>query len=275
MIPTVAVADSGLLISRLGFGCARIVGGSEMAATRRLIETALECGIRHFDTAPSYGGGQSEAVLGDILAGVAGVTIATKLGIPRPAQAGAMPLRQRLYRRFMRPVLAAAPGLKRALIAVASSRPRPGESPAPRHVLTAGMAQRSLDESERLLRRRPDIVLLHEPGQLDLDDDVLVLFETWRRQGRIAAYGTGSGVAVPIAMQAGSVVQQRYDPDAEVAVAPSHTALFHGVLASRTGIAVDQRVRDAMSRYPEAAMVFSASVPAQIRAVCRAFEAAI
>lgn len=274
MIPTVTVANSSLMITRLGFGCARIVGGSEMVATRRLIETALECGIRHFDTAPSYGGGESEAVLGDILAGVAGVTIATKLGIPRPAQAGAMPLRRRLYRRFMRPVLAAAPGLKRALVAVARSRPQPIEAAAPRYGLTADMAQRSLDESERLLRRRPDIVLLHEPGQLDMDDDMPVLFEAWRRQGRIAAFGTGSGAAVPIAMQVGSVVQQRYDPDADAVVAPSHTALFHGVLASRSGVAVDRRVRDAMSRYPDAAMVFSASAPAQIRAVCKAFDAA-
>ena len=52
------------MTDRLGFGCGRLRAGLEERNSRRLIEAALERGIRYFDTAPSYGDGASERVLG-------------------------------------------------------------------------------------------------------------------------------------------------------------------------------------------------------------------
>lgn len=72
-------------IDRIGLGCARLMGGSEAASSRKLVEVALALGIRHFDTAPYYGEGASETVLGNVLGGVEGVTVTTKIGIARPA----------------------------------------------------------------------------------------------------------------------------------------------------------------------------------------------
>src|SRR5262245_5656199 len=109
MMPTLLVAGSKISITRIGFGCARIHGGSELRASARLIEAALALGVRHFDTAPSYGGGLSETVLGSALAGVQDATITTKIGIRRPERVPARYSARVLYRRFARPVISRLP----------------------------------------------------------------------------------------------------------------------------------------------------------------------
>ena len=78
MIERINVAGSNTQISRIGFGCARIYGGRELKNSARVIEAALAAGIRHFDTALSYGEGEFEDVLGRILANVPEITISTK-----------------------------------------------------------------------------------------------------------------------------------------------------------------------------------------------------
>ena len=81
------VGERDIAVSQLGFGCARLFGGVEKRHASGMLERAYELGIRHFDTAPSYGHGQSENVVGDVFAGVADITVMTKVGIPRPAGA--------------------------------------------------------------------------------------------------------------------------------------------------------------------------------------------
>jgi D-threo-aldose 1-dehydrogenase len=46
----------------LGFGCAALMGRGERHA-QRLLETAFDAGIRHFDLAPLYGQGDAEKAL--------------------------------------------------------------------------------------------------------------------------------------------------------------------------------------------------------------------
>lgn len=61
---------TGLQVSTLGFGCGN-VGGLMVRGTpaerERAVARALELGINYFDTAPSYGDGQSELHLGQVL----------------------------------------------------------------------------------------------------------------------------------------------------------------------------------------------------------------
>ena len=61
---------TGLQVSRLGFGCGN-VGGLIIRGTHqdraRAVTRAMEAGINYFDTAPSYGNGQSEQNLGEVL----------------------------------------------------------------------------------------------------------------------------------------------------------------------------------------------------------------
>lgn len=79
----VAIADSDVKVTRVGLGCHRLYGGAELKTSMRLVEAALDAGIRHFDTAPLYGLGLSEDALGVALKGVPDVTITTKVGIAR------------------------------------------------------------------------------------------------------------------------------------------------------------------------------------------------
>lgn len=255
-IATLRIAGSDLCITRVGFGCARILGGREAAATARLIEAALRVGIRHFDTAPSYGDGASETLLGDVLAGVPDVTIATKVGAPPPVAVPASLPRQ-AYRRLVRPVLAHLPAVKRALVAAAARSA--AAAPPPVVALSSDAVRRSLDRSERNLRRRVDLLLLHEPDQLTLAADVAALFDRFKAQGRIAAFGGGTGGTLAADWSFGTVRQQRFGP----ATGPG-TAILHGVLRGAGPLSPRDRLAQALAARPDAAFLFSASAPAQI-----------
>ena len=60
------LGKTGVSVTILGLGCAHIAG--ENIDTRAIVETALDGGVRYFDTAPNYKG--SEEALGPLLADV-------------------------------------------------------------------------------------------------------------------------------------------------------------------------------------------------------------
>ena len=73
-------------IEHVGFDCANLALESTRGRALRLLETAYEVGIRYFDTAPFYGEGYSERLLGDFLkTHREGVTVATKIALNVPA----------------------------------------------------------------------------------------------------------------------------------------------------------------------------------------------
>lgn len=282
-LPCIEVYGTPVRISRVGFGCARLFDGVERRASARLIEAALECGIRHFDTAPSYGDGGSEQVLGEVLRGMSEVTLTTKIGIPRPDRPSES-WRGRWYRRFLRPALAHAPSLKRRLLALAAGRvdgsglSRDAAAPVPRRIDPAAVA-RELEISLSLLRRDAiDLYMIHEPECLVIDADLLAAFAALRRQGLIRGFGYAFGGRASAWPEGIDVVQSQYPPKGELAlpvtVAQAPTRIFHGVMRPPKGELVGslavggpQALADALRRYPCAAILFSASTPRQIREV--------
>ena len=67
---------------RVGFGCVALAGLASPRQARNLLEGVFELGIRHFDTAPIYGRGYSERLVGDFLRDKRQhVSIATKFGL--------------------------------------------------------------------------------------------------------------------------------------------------------------------------------------------------
>src|SRR5262245_32083549 len=84
-MPLPEISLFGRTTTRIGLGCGRLIGGTSFRTSARLVEAALELGIRHFDVAPSYGLGTAEDVLGAVPGGVRDVTVTTKIGAPRPA----------------------------------------------------------------------------------------------------------------------------------------------------------------------------------------------
>src|SRR6266699_3547221 len=76
------LGPSGLLVSVAGLGCNNFGRRLDAAATRSVVDAAIDVGITLLDTADIYGGGGgSEALLGEALAGRRDkVVLATKFG---------------------------------------------------------------------------------------------------------------------------------------------------------------------------------------------------
>ena len=88
----------GLRVSVVGLGCNNFGSRIDEQQAARVVHAALDEGITHFDTAESYGGGESEAFLGKALGARRDqAVIATKFA-PRPSDEPYRPglLRQRI-----------------------------------------------------------------------------------------------------------------------------------------------------------------------------------
>jgi aryl-alcohol dehydrogenase-like predicted oxidoreductase len=147
-------------VSALGFGCASLGSRISARAGRRALDEAFERGVSWYDTAPPYGDGQSEAILGRFLAGKRDrVVLCTKVGIPRPGKSGL----RGLAKPFLRGAINLLPELRVRLAA--------GRRTQMRTPITAEMIERSVTESLRSLNvEQVDILALHEPTPVEAAD---------------------------------------------------------------------------------------------------------
>jgi D-threo-aldose 1-dehydrogenase len=184
MLETIELAGTGRRTTRLGFGCSGLMGGLSERESLRLLETAFDAGIRHFDVAPAYGHGRAERCLGKFLRGKREqVTVTTKYGILPPSHAGLLGI----ARGVLRPVLRRLPAIReRAAQAAAGLRSKARFS--------VEEARRSLEKSRRELgTNRIDAWLLHEATASDLDgSDLLPFLKGMQEQGVIGAFGCGT-----------------------------------------------------------------------------------
>jgi aryl-alcohol dehydrogenase-like predicted oxidoreductase len=71
-----------LEVSEVGLGCNNFGRRLDLDGTRAVIDAALAAGVNFLDTADTYGGGESEKLIGQVLKGRWGeVVIATKFGM--------------------------------------------------------------------------------------------------------------------------------------------------------------------------------------------------
>ncbi|MDR3448724.1 MAG: aldo/keto reductase, partial [Alphaproteobacteria bacterium] len=208
---------AGVSTSRIGFGCGRLVGGAAMKQSRVLVETALNLGIRHFDTAPSYGLGSSEDVLGAVLEGQSDVTIVTKVGQARPSAPGL----KAFARQALRPLLMRAPALRARLAKATAPGSAPSYSPG---AIAASLA----DSLTRLRRSCVTATLLHEIDAQSLTPDVVRAMHEQRDLGRTLALGSGTGAGLDGLVPFGTISQYRWQPD--VADCPAGDVILHGAL---------------------------------------------
>ena len=75
------ITPAQLPVSQIGLGCVTFGREIDEAASHALLDHALACGVRHFDTAAAYGAGASEKILGKWLGSrrPTGISIATKI----------------------------------------------------------------------------------------------------------------------------------------------------------------------------------------------------
>lgn len=168
--------------SVLGFGTTRLMAAATSKERSALLQAAFDAGITHFDTAPYYGYGAAERLLGEFLVGKRDqVTVTTKFGIEGPAVLGA-----RWVNVVARRVLRLLPGLRLALS-------RKAQALTAKSVFTAQSARASLDRSLAALRSDyVDLFLLHEPTLEDAaSEEIGEFLEGEVHRGRILAYGCG------------------------------------------------------------------------------------
>lgn len=148
--------------AKLGFGTAPVSGTLSKRERLALLAAAYESGIRHFDTAPLYGWGTGEEVMGEFARGRnAELTIVTKVGIEPPSFAS------------------------RALAKATQSTARPQIR---RFALND--VRRSVETSLRkLMVDRLDALLLHEPESEDVTPDLVSELERMRAAGKVQAIG--------------------------------------------------------------------------------------
>jgi aryl-alcohol dehydrogenase-like predicted oxidoreductase len=82
MHTTRTLGSSGIVVSATGIGCNAFGTRIDLDRTRAVVDAAFEHGVTLFDTADSYGRGQSEELLGTALVGRRDeVIVATKFGM--------------------------------------------------------------------------------------------------------------------------------------------------------------------------------------------------
>lgn len=168
----------------VGFGCSSLTSVGRKEALR-LLETAFEAGVRHFDVARYYGYGEAEGILGEFLKTRRGqVTVTTKFGIDPPRRTSAL----RLVLRAGRQILRLVPAARKAVQQRASAVLVKGNA------FSVTDARRNLETSLRELGTECiDFYLLHDyvPGNASPDDLVAFLRQA-ASAGKIRRFGVGT-----------------------------------------------------------------------------------
>jgi D-threo-aldose 1-dehydrogenase len=190
----VQLTGTDIRCSVLGFGCARLMGRLSRRQSLRTLAAAYEQGITVFDTARSYGWGESEAVVGEFASGKRDrLVLITKLGILPPP-------RNRL-RQFLKPLvrsvlsLATRHRLTTVTGAIRAQIQQRVSSQVQRHY-DLETARRSLDTSLKALRTDyVDVLFIHAPLYEQIADGKLLdyLCEVLRA-GKARAIGVSTDI---------------------------------------------------------------------------------
>ena len=179
----------GVVSSAIGFGCAPILGSVDADRARTALKCALDCGVNHFDVAPSYGYGEAEGFLGRELGSRRkDCVVVTKFGIDvNPAAKVLKPLKN-----IVRAVLKRGQGGggQSGAKSIAGNLMRRVE-------MTAPNMQASVERSLRRLRSDYiDVLMLHEPsGSLANLEELIATADRLKQDGKLRAFGLSTMLA--------------------------------------------------------------------------------
>ncbi|RFZ85778.1 aldo/keto reductase [Mucilaginibacter terrenus] len=178
---------NGIISSKLGFGCASILGAIDSSTARRAVHGALAHEINYFDLARSYGYGEAESFLGNILKDRRkDVVIASKFGIKANWKA-----------KLLKPIKPVVRLLKSKTAdkKIVADKGAPVSTIADRfHNRVEITAKEMVDSLEQSLRNLKtdylDYFFVHEPVCAIYDiDEVLRAAEALKQSGKIRAFG--------------------------------------------------------------------------------------
>jgi hypothetical protein len=234
-------------LARLGLGCGRLRAGAEESNSRRVLDAAVECGIRYFDTAPSYG---SEKVLGRGLRGIRQeVQVCTKVGMRGSKPNSAARVRA-LTITAMRGVL--PDGALNWLKHVRRAPMRTTVAQRGYGNFDAASIRSSVQESlEKLETDRLDCLMLHEPRLSDPTQEVESLLRGLVHEGIAARLGVGTGYQLQDLPTFGDVAQFAVGPTF-LGSGDSRILIGHGLLRGFDSAVFERCILDAgiFSRIP-------------------------
>jgi D-threo-aldose 1-dehydrogenase len=166
----IRLPGASLFCSRFIFGCAGLFNVGTQKQRLAVLETAVDSGFSHFDTAPYYGFGMAERDLADVIKRHHHVTLTTKVGIYSPGGENQ--------------------SFKEIFLRKAGGRFLPNLS-RPTVNFELARARKALEGSlHRLGRDHIDLYMLHEPRvELVATDEWRRWFEGLMSSGVIGRFG--------------------------------------------------------------------------------------
>jgi aryl-alcohol dehydrogenase-like predicted oxidoreductase len=278
--------------SKLIFGCHNLTGGSSYWRSKRLVDCALDLGIRHFDVAPLYGLGTAEKTLARALGRRRldpAIAITTKFGLAPP--------RFGVLAAWLREPYRALRG-RGAVLGLGFPMLSAGGSGAPR---AQGAFRQAVEASLRTMGlERIGTVLSHERLADGLADSYRDEAEAVAREGLIGAFGFSGELG-----NVQSMIEKTGLPTKVIQVSVVHHAAIPPVGESRffnlgavarrllqdgppaglrdvlprpedmneIGLAMAGVLAWARWRLPQSALILNASTPERLRGLVEASEA--
>jgi len=256
---------------RVIFGCVALSAMGSRAEVFRLLEAVVAGGVRHFDTARSYGKGFSEKLLGEFFrASGRDLAVTTKFGVTY-SKTKAWPTAVALPLNYMlRSLKRAVGGDRRWQIGdrwVAGKSPSSiSDLPSAKEVqITKEVVERSVEESMKQLGRgRVEILLMHEAVPSELTDGAKEYLAELRKQGVVGRLGCGTNrwvleercqedPLVEVLQYEGSVTERLPLMERFPGKMHIHHSLFRERGAGRPG----EVLRRALERNPGGKVIFS------------------
>lgn len=173
----ITIPNTTLNVSRIIFGTASLIKNYTTTRQLFILNKAIDCGITHFDTAPVYGFGSTESVVGLILKKNKNLTITTKVGLypffetnPNFIKLFSQRIMQTISRRiFVNPLDLTKPVVDLSVL----------------------RARKSLENSLKYLKRETiDIYLIHDPNShICFSDEWQTFLNNLKKEGKIRFTG--------------------------------------------------------------------------------------
>jgi len=182
--------------SALGFGCAAVLGRVGRKESLAALGAAYDAGITFYDTARSYGYGESEALVGEFLRGRRdSVVLSTKFGI-LPAKTNFL---KETIKPLARKLLRVLPGARKAMQKQIGAQFSANQ-------FTVAVLHASLETSLRKLQTNyVDLLFMHSaPASVLQQEDLLAALEQLVAAGKVRRFGISSyPPVIEAALQAG------------------------------------------------------------------------
>lgn len=176
--------------NKIGFGCVKLSACRSESQAIRTLTAAFDGGVRWFDTAPLYGQGYSEIILGKFLRRLSAtdrleVSIATKFGLG-PLQTPTIPSFLALPINHLRRKVNSRSSSKEATTGAPNFQPI-----AYRAISKKSVELQLYGSLERLGVERIGAYLGHECLPSFIEPDVTMLLQRLKREGKIQRLGIG------------------------------------------------------------------------------------